>query len=104
MARVDFRTGRMPAAPFVDHQLDLVLAVEFANDGPLIGDELLHAVGLVEHLIPLVAREFESVAGGAAVIMRGPAVNGGASKVGPFLEEPPGPVEVVAVGSRRDQV
>src|SRR5438034_10618546 len=104
MVRVDLRPGRMPAAPFVDNQLDLVLPVEFAEGSPLVGDELLHPVGLVEHLIPLVFGEFKSVAGGAAIIMRRPAMDRSTSKVKPFLEEAPRPVEIVAVRSRGDQI
>src|SRR5439155_8427497 len=97
MVRVDLRPGWMPAAPFVDNQLDLVLPVEFAEGSPLIRNELLHPIGLVEHLIPLIVGELERVAGRAAIIMRRPAVKRSPCKVNPFLEEAPRPVEIVAV-------
>src|SRR5438876_2832001 len=94
----------MPAAPLIDDQLDLVLAVELTERGPLIRDELLHPIGLVEHLIPLVVGEYESVSRGAAVIMRRPALDRRSGKVGPLFEEAPRPIQVVPVRSRRDQI
>ena len=69
----------MPAGcqlpPLVDHQFDLVLAVEITEGRPLIVDQGLHPVGLGKLLVPLVLAEFERVAGGAAIIMRRPAVD-----------------------------
>src|SRR5437879_5012222 len=104
MARVDLRPRRVPAAPFIDNQLDLMLAVELAQGGPLVGDELFHPIAFVQHLIPLVMGELERVPGRAAIIMRRPALERRAGKVGPLLEEPPRPIEVVAIWPRSDQI
>src|SRR5689334_12779019 len=97
MRAVDLGARRVPATPFVDDQLDLMRTVEFTEDRPLIDNELLHAVGLGEHLVPLIVAEFQSMAGRAAVLVRRPTVQRGAGEIGPLLEEAPRPFGVVAV-------
>ncbi len=72
--------------------------------GPLVLDQRLHLVGLVELLVPLVVGELEGVAGRSAIIVRRPALDRRALAVGPLGEEAAGPVEVVAVGAGGDQV
>ena len=59
----------MPGAPFVHHQLHLVLLVVIAHGQPVLGHQRVHHVGLPQHLVPLVGGKFEGVA-----FARGPAV------------------------------
>src|SRR5262249_41364583 len=67
-------------------------------------DELIHAIGFIQHLIRLVVREFERMPRRAAVVMWRPTLDWSSGEISPLFEETPSPIEVVAVRPRGDQV
>src|SRR5262245_8911037 len=70
MPFIDLGPFRVPSAPFVDHELDLVLVVEFAQGRPLVENEALQSIRFVEHLVPLVVRELQRMARRSTIVMR----------------------------------
>ena len=75
---VAFRRARaswMPAAPFIDNERTLVLAVEAADEIPCLIDDMVHERCFGEQMIELIVREVETSAAGTAVIMDGVSVH-----------------------------
>ncbi len=93
MTLVDLGSLGMPASPFVDHEFDAVLGVDFAESRPLVLDQRLHLIGLVKLFVPLVLIELEGVPGRSTIIVRGPSLDRRPLAVGPLGEEPPRPVD-----------
>src|SRR5678815_3623155 len=51
----------VPRAPLIDDQLDAVLPIVLAHDGPMLVDERLHAVGFTKQFIVLGGVKIERV-------------------------------------------
>jgi hypothetical protein len=62
MRRVQFTAGFIPCPPFVDHEFDAMLPVEFAHDGPVIGDQRCHLVGFGKQFVIFGVGELDRAA------------------------------------------
>ena len=71
VGRRSFAAGPVPWSPFVDHEFDAVLRIEFAHDLPMSGDKALHAVALAQQFVPVDGFELEGISLALHPILRG---------------------------------
>ena len=69
------RAAWMPAAPFIDNERTLILAVETADKIPCLIDDVVHEGSLGKQMVELVVCEIKTAAAGTAIVVDGIAVH-----------------------------
>src|SRR6266540_2034794 len=109
----------VPRTPLIDDQFNAMPPVVLAHDGPVLVDERLHAVGLTKQLVVLGRVKLQRVTLGGkpmvglaetqipGVVVQAPAVDAVEKEralLSRLREESARPVEIVDVGTRRDEL
>src|ERR1035441_260479 len=107
MCRRHFRTLVMPSAPFVHNKFDTMVLVDLTHGGPMVFNEVFHAAGFFEQLVPVIDRKIDSLSfsGSAAIVMHRPAIHPAEQSfvaLGQPLEEAPRPFQVAATWAGGD--